>query len=88
MSKRQQPDARGDNNKNYSIKISQLADDTTLFLSNKKEIKAAMNEIEIFGSFSGLTLNKNKTEGIRKGKLKNSKDKVAGINWTNKPVKA
>ena len=75
-------------NKNHRIKISQLADDTTLFLSNKKEIKAAMNEIEIFGSFSGLTLNKNKTEGIWIGKLKNSKDKVAGINWTNKPVKA
>ena len=29
-----------------------------------------MNEIEIFGSFSGLLLNRNKTEGLWIGKLK------------------
>jgi hypothetical protein len=39
------------------MKISPLADDTT-------DIALAMNEIEIFGSFSGLILNRNKTEGI------------------------
>jgi hypothetical protein len=37
-------------------KISQLADDTTLFMSSKTDIVLAMNEIEIFGSFSGLIL--------------------------------
>ena len=47
-----------------------------------------MNEIEIFGSFSGLKFNRNKTEGIWIGKLKHSKDKINGINWTDKPVKA
>jgi hypothetical protein len=40
--------------KNHSIKISQLADDTTLFCNNKEEVLKAMNEIAIFGSFSGL----------------------------------
>ena len=72
---------------NHSIKISQLADDTTLFFNSKSEIPLALNEIEIFGSFSGLIMNKDKTEGLWIGKLKHCKDKVGGIKWTDKPVK-
>jgi hypothetical protein len=37
--------------KNHSIKISQLADDTTLFCNSKEDVLKAINEIEIFGSF-------------------------------------
>jgi hypothetical protein len=47
-----------------------------------------MNEIEIFGSFSGLLLNRNKAEGLWIGKLKNCIYKIAGINWTDKPIKS
>jgi hypothetical protein len=57
-------------------------------VSSKTDIALAMNEIEIFGSFSGLILNRNKTEGIWIGKLKNCKDKIRGIKWTHNPVKA
>ena len=56
---------------NHSIKIYLLADDTTLFMSSKEEISFALNEIEIFGSLSGLMLNRNKTQGMWVGKLKN-----------------
>ena len=35
--------------KAHIIKISQLADDTTLFVSSKTDIALAMNEIEILG---------------------------------------
>ena len=45
--------------KAHIIKIFQLAEDTTLFVCSKTDI--AMNEIEIFWSFSRLILNKNKT---------------------------
>jgi hypothetical protein len=38
----------------HSIKISQLADDTTLFCTSKEEIYIAFNEIETFGSFHSL----------------------------------
>ena len=62
--------------KAHIIEISQLADDTTLFVSSKTDIVLAMNEIEIFGSFSGLILNRNKTEGIWIGKLKNKNKKL------------
>ena len=68
------------------MKISTLTDDTTLFVSSKTDIALAMNEIEIFGSFSGLILNRNKTEGIIWiGKLK---DKIRGIKWIQNLVKA
>ena len=46
-----------------------------------------MNEIEIFGTFSGLMINRNKTEGLWIRKLRHSKDKVENIKWTNKPIK-
>ena len=71
----------------HSIKISQLADDTTLFCTSKEEIYIAFNEIETFGSFSGLLMNKNKTGGIWVRKLKHSKDKIEGIKWYEKPIK-
>jgi hypothetical protein len=54
--------------KNHSTKILQLADDTTLLMSSKEEIASALNEIEIFGSLSGLVLNRNKTQGMWVGK--------------------
>ena len=73
--------------KTHSLKISQLADDTTLFLKSKDEINIALNIIEIFGTYSGLTLNRNKTEGIWIGKLKHCKDKVNDITFTDKPIK-
>ena len=71
----------------HSIKISQLADDTTLYFNSKNDISVAMNEIEIFGNFSGLRINRNKTEGLWIGKLKHSKDKEENIKWTNKQIK-
>lgn len=73
--------------KTHSIKISQLADDTTLYLCSKLEISAALNEIEIFGSLSGIKLNRSKTVGIWIGRLKHCKDKVEGINWEESAIK-
>ena len=74
--------------KTYCINILQLADDATLFFNSKEDVLKAMNEIEIFGSFSGLLLIINKTKGAWIGKLKNCKYNIAGINWTDKPIKA
>ena len=72
---------------NHSIKISQLADDTTLFINPKTEIPLALDEIEFFGSFSGLIMNKDKTEGLWIGKLKHCKDKVEEINGQTNQLK-
>ena len=43
--------------------------------------------MEIFGNLSGLTLNRNKTEGIWLGRLKHRKDKFENITWTKDIVK-
>lgn len=70
------------------IRISQLADDTTLFLKSKTDIINALDIIKIFGIFSGLELNKKKTEAMWIGKQKASKETVTEINWSFKPIKA
>lgn len=44
------------------IKISQLADDTVLFLKNTTQIPVAINAVQAFSKASGLTLNVNKCE--------------------------
>jgi hypothetical protein len=73
---------------NKCIKLTQLADDTTLFLSSKSDIDHSFNTIEKFGKYSGLKLNKNKTEGMWIGKSKHSDEKYGNINWPKEPIKA
>ena len=70
-----------------SIKISQMADDTTIFVNSKEDVGKALNIIEEFGSFSGLKLNRNKTEGLWIGKLKHCKEKIENICWAENYVK-
>jgi hypothetical protein len=44
------------------------------------------NDISV-ATFSDLIVNRNKTEELWIGKVKQSKDKVEHISWTNKPIK-
>ena len=74
---------------NSSAKITQLADDTTLFLKNKNEISYALSIIDEFGNYSGLKLNKMKTEGLWIGKSKNNvRTEECDIVISNSPIKA
>ena len=67
------------------FKLSQFADDITVFLDGScVSLQSALNIIEIFGSFSGLKMNKTKTKVIWIGKRKHSKDKLsvdANLDW-------
>jgi len=47
---------------NKEIKISQLADDTTLFLKDKSQISNAIKLVQTFSDASGLCLNLTKCE--------------------------
>lgn len=76
------------NGSNKHIQISQLADDTTLFLKDEQAITNCLNKVELFGKVSGLKLNKNKTEGLWLGVNENRKDQFAGISWEQNYVKA
>ena len=68
---------KGINIKGQEFKIIQYADDTTLFLDGScSSFDAALNILEIFGSISGLNVNKDKTKLVWIGKKKHCKDKL------------
>ena len=73
--------------KTRCLKISQLADDTSIFVNSKADVRKALNIIEEFGTLSGLKLNRSKTEGLWIGKLKHCKDKLEDIKWSDNYVK-
>jgi len=47
-----------------TIGITQMADDTTLFLKDLLSVRNALNLLERFSKVSGLNLNKDKTEAV------------------------
>lgn len=72
-----------------TLKITQLADDTTLFVKSEQDIKNALHTIDTFGNFSGLKLNKQKTTGLWIGNLKfRAPTTLHNISITNDHVKA
>ena len=69
------------------VKLTQLADDTTFFCLNKNDAKNALKIVENFGSFSGLKLNRLKTECLCVGNTKHSKENIDDVKFS-KQVKA
>ena len=62
---------------NHNIKLCQFADDATLILNGSDQsLQAALNTIEIFGSFSGLKMNTTKTKVVWIGRKKHSRYKL------------
>ena len=62
---------------NVEHKLTQFADDTTMFLNGTREsLQAALNTIEIFGTYSGLKINAEKTKVIWIGRRNNSSEKI------------
>ena len=71
------PKLLGLNIKDNSIKITETADDTTLILDRSQHsLDAALNMLEIFGNFSGLKRNMEKTKVIWIGRKRYSKEKL------------
>ena len=71
---------------NVEIKISQVADDTTLFVADVQSITEALLTIKQFSAASGLKLNK--SEGLWLGIWKDRSDKPAGLSWGDAPIKS
>ena len=67
------------------IKVMQFADDTTLFLSDEPSIYKCLEVVDQFSQFTGLTLNKNKTEAMWIGCWKYRRKQVANISWKSHP---
>jgi hypothetical protein len=76
---RQNKNIKGITFGNEEIKLLQFADDIAGTLADTKSGKAFLDTVEQFGEFSGLKLNKTKTEAA------NRKDKPLGIAWPSQP---
>ena len=74
-------------NTSKNIKITQLADDTTLFLNNEEDITKSLNILEEFGTLSGLKINKDKTKGMWLGK-RNNENNYQDISFDNDVIKS
>ena len=74
--------------KNTCIKLCQLADDMTLFLSDNQSILKTLQSFEEFYKYAGLKLNKTKTEAIivqNDGSM--YEDTNLGISWIRNSFK-
>ena len=71
-------------NKEY-LKINQFADDTTIFLDgSESSLQSALNVLEIFGTYSSLKVNKEKTQIVWIGSKKGNTQKLcqhANLKW-------
>ena len=65
------------------VKISQLADDTTLFLKDLNSVNTLFKFLDYFGTCSGLQLNQSKTEAIWLGQNTNEHkdEQPLNLNW-------
>ena len=71
---------------NTEHKISQFADDTSLFLKNVDSITNAIEILRLFGNISGLKLNLGKTKAIWLRLWRHKISKPLGLNWTKEPL--
>ena len=82
---------KGINVNNVEFKIGQLADDTTLLLSNLQSLKQAIIKFNHFGAISGFWLNIDKTELVPLGDLHLDLSQITGdllsIKITNGPFR-
>ncbi len=70
-----------------TIKISQYADDTVIYLSNLQDVSRSLALVEQFSNVSGLKLNLDKTEGLCIGSLKGFIPAISEIKWPITPIR-
>ncbi len=69
------------------IKISLLADDITLLLTNLKSLKNSLILLKSFQQCSGLKINIEKTQSKYIGSLSNNDYYPHGLSWIKTPIK-
>ena len=72
--------------KTVEIKILQFADDATIFVDEISSIRKVIKQIDNFGLYSGLELNKDKCSLVNVNDYSIG-ESVDGISWTNSDVK-
>ena len=75
-------------NENKQVKITMLADDTTLFLADDQSLQVALGSLEEFHFCSGLKLNKTKTEAVQLGVTRDPDAIKYGVKWVEGSFKS
>ena len=65
---------------NKYVQISQLADDTTLFIKDEGAVIRVLKKVMRFGKVSGVKLNREKTDGLWLGEGKTEKMSLGVLN--------
>lgn len=68
------------------IKMTQYADDTTVFLKNLESMSALLELLDLFEKCSGLKINQTKSEAMWLGKWKKRKDTPFNLKWPKDSV--
>ena len=76
------------NDNMFELKISQVADDTTLTLCGDDSIRNALQIVDDFSNVAGPTLNRRKCEAMWIGANRGRRDTPFGIDWPNRPIKS
>lgn len=63
------------------VKITQFADDTTVFVKDEESITNVLKTFELFSQISGLYINKSKSDAVWIGAYRESTNEIGGINW-------
>lgn len=84
---RQNKDIKGIETGGTEIKVLQYADDTSVILKDIQSAKKFLKTVDTFGQFSGLKLNKGKTEAIWLGSNRHRTDTPLDIAWSQTPVR-
>ena len=69
------------NNTEYILKIQLYADDITLIVEDTQDLKNALTLITYFSKFSGLAMNRQKSEAMWLGSNKTSNEKHYDLKW-------
>jgi len=88
ISIRKNDDIRGVHIGDKVFKITQLADDTTLFLNDIDSLKNVLKVLEKFRNTSGLKLNNSKTEILQLGVPLTSNYTLLNLKWEKKKIYA
>ena len=75
-------------NEVHTVKISQYADDTTIFVKDIQSVHNLFHLLSQFESCSGLKINQSKSELLRLGSLRNRKDSVLSLKCSDEPIYA
>lgn len=84
---RQNKEIKGINIGNTELKVLQYADDTSGILRDINSAKHFLKTVDNFGNFSGLKLNKGKTEGMWLGSNRKNTASPLDLSWPKKPIR-